>query len=79
MFPLGPSENIKKPNISLLLIRTCACAYQEIRNVRFSEVFMGIKREHWKEKRLTEAYSERCQTYKVERFAKMTFLKNNPF
>ena len=28
---------------------TRACAYQGVRNIRFSDLFKGIKREHWDE------------------------------
>ena len=37
-------------NISYPLKRTRTCAYQGVRNVMFSDDFVGIKREHWKEK-----------------------------
>ena len=50
MSPFDPLENIRKPNISYPLICTRTSAYQGVRNVRFSDVSMGIKREHWEEK-----------------------------
>ena len=50
MFPFDPPENIIKPKIYHPTIRTRTCAYWRVRNVRFSDVFRGIKRENWEEK-----------------------------
>ena len=49
-FPFDLPENIRKPNISQPLIGTGTCAYQGVRNVKFSDVFRGIKKERWVEK-----------------------------
>ena len=50
MFPFDPPENIRKLNISYLLIRTRTCAYQGVRNIRRSDIFSGVKRKHCEEK-----------------------------
>ena len=54
MLRFNPLENIRKPNISYPLIHVRADvrtdAYQGVRNVSFSDVFRGIKRNHLVEK-----------------------------
>ena len=45
-FPFDPPKNMRKPNISYPLIRTCLCACQRV-NVRFSDILKGIKRKQW--------------------------------
>ena len=45
MFPFDPYES-RKPNICYHLICTLRYTYQGVRNVRFSDNFRGIKREH---------------------------------
>ena len=43
LFPFDPYENIRKPNIFYPLIRTRTCAYQGVKNIRFSDVQGGSK------------------------------------
>ena len=45
LFPFDPYENIRKPNIFYPLIRTRTCAYQGVKNIRFSDVFRGDQKE----------------------------------
>ena len=52
-YPLDPPKNIKKPNISYhkyVTFLTYVCVSGGT-SVRFSDIFRGIKREHWEEKR----------------------------
>ena len=50
MFPFDPLKTSGNLIRSYPLIRMRTCTYQGVGNGKFSDVFMGIKREHLEEK-----------------------------
>ena len=63
MFHLDTIKNVGKPTS---YTQTSTCAYQGVRNVRFSDVFRGIKTEDWEEK--GRAYATGKYLLNVQRF-----------